>query len=361
MNARYTIAIALAASLCSGLAAKAGEPEADGALFERLDRDGDGKLSPQELRRPLLFRILDANGDGWVTREEAKNAIRKRILDAAAEPDIPGVKLHSDIRYATAEGVDPKRLSLDVYTPEKPPNGAAKRPVMIFVHGGGWRLGDKSAVNAKPAYFIGGGYVFVSVNYRFVPAGRHPVNVQDVARAIAWVHGNIARYGGDPDAICIMGHSAGAHLVALVATDERHLKAAGKDLSVVKGVIPLDTRVFDVGKIVKTSIIGVYRNAFGDDPKLWEDASPIRYVAPGKGIPPFLIVYAGPAPSRKEAATEMAGALRKAGIRAEVHHAAGKNHMTLNREFGLPDDKPTQAATRFLDSLRKKPAGPASR
>lgn len=113
---------------------------------------------------------------------------------------------------------------------------------MIFVHGGGWRRGDKSAVVRKAAFFTGDGWLFVSVNYRLVPEGRHPTNVQDVANALAWVHNHSAEVGGDPDAICLMGHSAGAHLASLVATDERYLENAGHSLGILNGVIALDTQ-----------------------------------------------------------------------------------------------------------------------
>ena len=91
---------------------------------------------------------------------------------------------------------------------------------MVYVHGGGWKRGDKSRVGEKVEFFTGRGWVFVSVNYRLLPEGAHPANVNDVARALAWVHDHATDYGGDPDRLFLMGHSAGAHLAALVATSE---------------------------------------------------------------------------------------------------------------------------------------------
>ena len=105
---------------------------------------------------------------------------------------------------------------LDIYHPKKTKDA----PVMVYIHGGGWRRGDKDRVGEKAVFFNSKGWVFISANYRLLPEGRHPNNVDDVAKAIAWTHDNIKKYGGDPEEIFIMGHSAGAHLAALVVTHE---------------------------------------------------------------------------------------------------------------------------------------------
>ena len=152
----------------------------------------------------------------------------------------------SNITYAHIAGVDPNLLSLDVYYTD--PTGA-KRPVMIYVHGGGWIGGDKAHVGAKPEFFTQAGYVFVSVNYRLSPQAKFPAHVQDVASAILWAMKTIAQYGGDPNQIYLMGHSAGGQLVTLVATDEQYLKADGAGLSLIKGVISLDTAAYDIAHI----------------------------------------------------------------------------------------------------------------
>jgi arylformamidase len=178
--------------------------------------------------------------------------------------------------------------------------------------------------------------------------------VQDVAKAIGWVHDNIAAYGGDPGKLFLIGHSAGAHLVALVGVDERYLQNAGKDLNILTGVVPLDTAAYDIPLRLWLSGSGMQdliANAFGTDPEVHSDASPITHVAPEKGIPDFLLVYVA---SREIARIEAGGfeeKLNEANVPVEVYPAEGKNHMTLNRELGLPNDPPTQKVLDFFAGL----------
>ncbi len=156
--------------------------------FRKLDKNGDGKLTRAELPRPLLFRRFDANKDGVVTLEEAQKR-RAALIAGGAAKSVMAVK--RDVAYGKH-----KDQRLDVYAPRK---AAEKAPVMVYVHGGGWMRGDKSAVGKKAEFFTGQGWVFVSVNYRLVPDGKHPRNVEDVATALAWVHERCTEYGGDPE------------------------------------------------------------------------------------------------------------------------------------------------------------------
>lgn len=131
--------------------------------------------------------------------------------------------------------------SLDIHTTNPAEDGKSAKltPVLIMIHGGGWRRGDKAGVGVtrhKAPHFVASGYVYVSINYRpsATPDGpKHPAHVQDCAKAIAWVHDNIAKYGGAPNRVFVMGHSAGAHLAALVSTDHRRLEAEDKKLSII--------------------------------------------------------------------------------------------------------------------------------
>jgi acetyl esterase/lipase len=229
---------------------------------------------------------------------------------------------------------------------------------MAFIHGGGWEFGDKANMphgRDKAAAFTPRGFVFASLNYRLSPAVKHPAHVQDVAAAIAWLHENAATIGGDPDRIYVMGHSAGAHLAALVATDERRLGAHDLPLGTIKGVIPLDGAGYDLTieapKVIKQRfLLGKwYREAFGTDPKGWADASPSTHVKPGKGIAPFLLVHT----ARSEAATQsraLAEKLRKAGVSAETLLSPKQSHAEVNRQFGKPGDMVT---ARVMEALEK--------
>ncbi len=256
-----------------------------------------------------------------------------------------------DIQYADRPGTPVYLASLDLYIP---PSGA-DFPVVIWVHGGGWQIGDKRNVGVKPQAFTDAGYILVSVNYRLSPAVTHPAHVEDVAAAIAWVHRGIAAYGGDPDRIFLIGHSAGAHLVALVATDESYLAAHGLDLSVLAGVVCLDGAGYDIPThMARGGLVSLlYLQAFGRAPEVWRQASPITHVAPGKGIPPFLLVYAGVRAVSREMSLQFAASLQQAGVPAELYHAWDKDHEGVNRDLGLPGDEMTAQVFAFLAAAQQ--------
>jgi hypothetical protein len=199
-------------------------------------------------------------------------------------------------------GVDPNLLSLDIYRPDKGMDGY---PVMIYVHGGYWSVGDKLFVGETAKLFTDSCYVFVSVNYRLSPDPpdtskvdriRFPDHPKDLAKAIKWIHSNITPYGGDKEKLFLIGHSAGAHLVLLVSTNRSFLDQVGLSLKSIKGTCPLDCGVFDVAEEIRQGAAMPERviplmNAFGNDPVLWNDASPQMQIAKGTTYPPILIVH----------------------------------------------------------------------
>ena len=143
------------------------------------------------------------------------------VVAAGDAPQMVPKLIYNNIRY-TYSGPD-KQNVLDVYAPATGNN----HPIVLYVHGGGWLGGTKAQLESKPDFFVGNDYVLVSINYRLSPEFKHPAHVQDVASAIAWVYNNAAQFGGDPERIAISGHSAGAHLAALAATDPRYLAVHG--------------------------------------------------------------------------------------------------------------------------------------
>ena len=131
-----------------------------------------------------------------------------------------GGRVQKNIVYSDAGG---DRTQLDVFSPD---NGK-DHPVVIWIHGGAWQAGDKASVQLKPKAFNEQGYVLVSINYRFHPEVTYKEQAGDIARAIHWVHDHARDHGGDPSRVFLMGHSAGAHLAALVGADSRYLKNEG--------------------------------------------------------------------------------------------------------------------------------------
>src|SRR5881398_2439545 len=167
------------------------------------------------------------------------------LVVPAFVPEARAQDVKRDIPYA-----DPahERQVLDVYSlPD-----AKNLPVVFWIHGGGWQTGDKSEVQEKPKAFVDRGFVFVSTNYRLLPKVEMQTIFRDVAKALGWVHKNIAAHGGDPDRIFVMGHSAGAQLAALMCIDDRYLKAEGVPFLALKGCVPVDGDTYDVPAIIET-------------------------------------------------------------------------------------------------------------
>ena len=263
-----------------------------------------------------------------------------------------------DIPYAQPAN---ERQMLDVYAPEN----AKNLPVVFWIHGGGWQMGDKSAVQIKPKAFVDKGYVFVSTNYRFLPNVDMETIVRDVAKSIRWVHDHIAEYGGDPNRLLIMGHSAGAQLAALICTNERYLKAEGLSLAMIKGCVPVDGDTYDVPLMIATSAarrkalgqpdpkFGHYAK-FGGDPQKHRDLSAVNHVVRDKGISPFLLLYVADHPDTTAQAKRLASGLSEAGIAAKLVGAKDSEHSKINEDLGLTDDPVTKALFEFASEVAKK-------
>lgn len=335
------------------------------ARFDRIDRNRDGVITPDEVstrREERLFGKIDANGNQQVTLAEVQQYFQANPSNrpGAASPATgngsakaqvaPGTVTKLGIPYATHPGVDPNLTSLDIYSPP----AAKNAPVVVFVHGGGLMRGDKANVNEKPAFFNGQGYVFVSVNYRLSPKVQIPTHVQDVAQALVWVNKNIGQYGGDPNKIAVSGHSAGAYLASLVSTDGSYLKSLGKPLSMLKGTISIDTAGYDIAQIMQnpsSRAADSYAKLFGNNPATWRQASPITHVAPQKGIPSFLVIYAGVDRRSGEQSKRFVSALTTNGVQAKLSSAPNQSHESVNKTLGSPGNEATAAVDSFLDSI----------
>jgi acetyl esterase/lipase len=268
----------------------------------------------------------------------------------AAPPLIAAdMRIERDVPY-----VEPKteRQSLDIYAP----SAGGDHAVVVWIHGGGWRQGDKRGVEQKPQAFVDKGYVFISTNYRFVPHVSVKEMTGDIAKAIRFAHDHAKEYGGNPDAIFVMGHSAGAHLAALVCTDERYLKAEGLSLSIIKGCVPVDTAAYDVPMRFAQSDAAKSSQGkaiFGESADSHRELSPISYVGKVQAIPAFLILHVADRPDSKVQSEQFAKALQSKGVNAVVVPAEGKTHGTINSELGLATDQPTQRLFEFMERQLK--------
>ncbi len=268
------------------------------------------------------------------------------FLFLIAQADSAEPRVHRDLAYAETKNV---RQTLDVYSPTE----GKDLPIVFWIHGGGWQAGDKTEVQVKPSAFVAKGFVFVATNYRFVPHVTIKEMAGDVAKAIHWVHEHAVEYGGDPNRIFVMGHSAGAQLAALICTDDRYVKAEGLSPSILKGCVPVDGDTYDVPLQVRTvedRRAKSYRTKFGDD-EGQKELSPITHVVRGKTTPPFLILHVASHPETKEQSQRLAKALQNAGYTASTVPAVGKDHGSINADLGLPTDESTKAMFAFLDEI----------
>ena len=276
------------------------------------------------------------------------------VLSSVAEAQT----VKRNIPYAQPEN---ERQMVDIFAPEN----AKNLPVIFWIHGGGWQVGDKTSVQAKPKAFVDHGFVFVSTNYRFLPVVDMGTIVRDIAKSIRWVHDHISEFGGDPKRILVMGHSAGAQLAALICTDERYLKAEGLSLAITKGCVPVDGDTYDVPLMIATSAarrkalgqpdpkFGHYQK-FGNDPVKHRDFSAVNHVARDKGICPFLMLHVAAHADTTAQAKRLGAVLTEAGIPATVFGATSTDHTKINDNLGLPDDPSTKALFAFLGDALKK-------
>jgi acetyl esterase/lipase len=251
----------------------------------------------------------------------------------------------ADIRYSEKSKIS-RLTSLDVYMPRKGSNS----PVVVWVHGGVWAFGDKSDVESKPRFFTDRGYLFVSVNHRLSPEARFPEHAQDLADALFWIFRNIKYYSGDPTRIFLMGYASGGHLLAYMMLTQL-FKSAGINEKHIKGIVLLDAMGLDIPAIMAQESNKARQwcmETFGNSMQDWIDASPVSYLKPGISAPPFLILYSGEKSMTEVQALSFSRKLSDTEIQFKVINYRRKNTLTLNKELGREDDKPSQDIIQFL-------------
>ena len=148
-------------------------------------------------------------------------------------------------------------------------------PVLIFDHGGSWRNGSKEIYPFLGERFALEGYVTLIINYRLAPENPFPSFVQDAALAVKWAKENVQNFAGDPNRIYLAGHSAGAHIVAMLALDAQYLKAVNLERNAVRAVVGM-AGPYDIAAVFPQS--PALQAVFGSDPKAWAATQPINFV-----------------------------------------------------------------------------------
>ena len=228
--------------------------------------------------------------------------------------------LWPDLSYLNSH--DPyvlEQCRMDIYAPIEGENF----PVLIFMHGGGLTTGSKDEYIhlLLSQTFAEEGILVVNINYRLSPQVRFPAYVEDVANAFHWVKQRIANYGGDPERVFIAGHSAGAYLTAMVASDESYLARNGYTLADIAGALPISAQFYTHYTVNnERGISGRWQR---------NEAAPIFHA--GSNLPAFLILYGA---EEEQLYTKGAGdfhrALEDAGHPdATILAGSGRGHMDI--------------------------------
>lgn len=258
-----------------------------------------------------------------------------------SSPALPSY-LKTTIQYKQVNGVEPNLLSLDIYHFGE---SNAEKPVVIYVHGGAFAIGDKAnSMTNKQNLFSSLNYILVSVNYRLSPSTystdpnriKYPTHNNDVADAVKWIYDNIGDYGGNNQKMALLGHSAGAQLIALTGTSSQFLPARGLNLNTLKGVACIDTEGYDVVAQCNDNN-EIYLNAFGETDTYWAEASPINNLFSGTSYPKFFIAKRGTA-TRIGYANEFIAKLESVGVAVSQVTASQYDHEGINNAIGAPGE-----------------------
>jgi acetyl esterase/lipase len=290
-----------------------------------------------------------------------------------------------DVPYCHADDVDRHRL--DMFLPKDRKN----YPVVVLVHGGAWCVGDNRCYGLYSSvgeYLASRGIGVVLPNYRLSPHVKHPEHIQDIASAVAWTYRHIRECDGNPEQLFLVGHSAGGHLVALLATDEKYLKAEGLSTDTIRGVVGVSgvyriapgkveatvggsfrlDQVFPVRSTTSKAgggfgiplSVNVFGAAFGDVPQERADASPINHVR--AGLPRFLLVNAeNDLPTLDRIAEDFYQALKTEGCEACRKVFAGRNHSSVFFCAMQPSDPVAQAIEEFVFGQGRNAPCPGSK
>jgi len=268
------------------------------------------------------------------------------ITPSLAQETFKDIRIFKEIPYTVIKDVDPNFTSLDIYTPLR----GEHFPVIVFIHGGTWVLGDKGRLNEKIKSFVKANYVYISINYRLSPGVQHPLHAIDVAKAVTWIYEHISDHSGDPLNIFLLGHSAGGHLSALIALDDHYLKNLGFSNEIIRGIIGLDSAAYHLPTLIQSEPENDYlfEMAFGNNSDIWEKASPINYVEKIQSAPPFLLIYAGDREVSKVVNLAFFDALRKSEHEVDLYYSPDKNHVSIERDLGKSGDITIEIIFQFI-------------
>ncbi|MFK7733411.1 MAG: alpha/beta hydrolase [Pseudomonadales bacterium] len=247
--------------------------------------------------------------------------------------------------YTHAAYADQKD-QLDIYispSSAEDTNASALKPVLVFIHGGGLMIGDKSDFKQLGHKFASNGYTTVLVNHRLSPGVSHPSHIEDIATAFAWVHSNITSYGGDPERVFVSGHSSGGYLAMLLGTDARYLAEHGLSIQDIRGVAAI-SGFFHVERLATERP----KTVWSEISEKWPDASPANHLGPD--VPPTLLLYAdNDNDARKQESIDLADKMKEyRSHKVEVMEIADRNHASISAYMMTKGDMTSELLLDFM-------------
>ena len=287
-------------------------------------------------------------------------AAQRETLGAAMAyrgADWPSERIRLDLAYRDGADFDDEKHRLDLFLPAE---GRTGWPTLVFVHGGGWTHGDRriGAFGVEPIqnlgrFYAARGYGVVVPSYRLQPGVDWSAQVDDVAAAVAWARENISSFGGDPDAIALGGHSAGAWLAARVGLDDAPLARHGTDRRGLCGLVLVSGAGYDLADEA-TYEAGASRayfeQRFGGEGDWQARASVVTNVDPP--TPPTLVLTAeGEGPTFERQSNRLYAVVSPLAPGSKRHEVAGQNHQRILVSMSLQGDPASEAALAFLEEI----------
>jgi acetyl esterase/lipase len=272
-----------------------------------------------------------------------------QFADQGAKPQekkAPSLMVEKDLPYA--EGGDQRML--DLYLPAK-----KSFTTVVFTYGGGWHTGSRKAVAPIGEKLQSLGYGCALISHRLAPKDKFPAQAEDVAAAFAWVKRNIKAKGGEPNRVFLMGHSSGAHLSLLIATDPKYLAAYKLSPADIAGVIGLSTPLGLAPRADKKGfgnalMAGRGADVFSRDAAVMTAASPIQHVS--KDLPPVLLVVGErDFPALERDAQTFAEKARGVSREVITFTAKGCNHMEVVRSILAESSPVREQVLAFLKKI----------
>lgn len=331
-----------------------------GDPFKSWDKDQDGFLTREEFPGNFgrgMFDRIDADGDGRISRTE-DDAFRAARRNRQRGPSVDMGEAERDVVYVRADNTD---LLLDLYRPKE---ASGPMAVIVWIHGGGWQNGSKGR-GGRAAGMVGRGYALVDINYRLSGEAVFPAAVEDCKAAVRWVRANAEKYGFDPDRIGVWGSSAGGHLVAFLGTSgdvkefdtETNRDYSSRVQAVCDWFGPTDfLRMNDFPGGIDHDAPNSPESRFIGGPiqknkEKVARANPVTYVTGDD--PPFLIMHGRNDQAVPYNQSELLyDALKKAGVEVTLYEVKGAGHGFR----AATEDSPAELfemAARFFDKHLK--------